>query len=116
MTETTAADQAAHTDPRRAEFTAALRALANFLDANPSLPLPYGTEVSPFLNGTDEEDRAEVDRIAGILDVQPEQTITGHYRVKRRFGAGVAYEATAIPEQEMQDWQALTSYRGAVSP
>lgn len=115
MTDTTTTERTT-TDQTRAEFTAALRELADFIDTHPDLPLPRGAEVSPFLNGTDEEDRAEIDRVAGILGAQPEQTITGHYRVRRRFGAGVAYDATAIPEQQMQDWQALTSYRGAVTP
>lgn len=116
MTETRAVEQATTTDPKRAEFTTGLRALADFLDTHPDLPLPRGTEVSPFLNGTDEEDRAEVDRIARILGEQPRTTLGGHYRVTRRFVGGVAYDATAIPEQQMQDWEALTSYRGAVSP
>lgn len=102
-------------DPDRAEFTAALRELADFIDAHPDLPLPRGVEVSPYLNGTDEEDRAEVDRIGGILSTQPRQSSTGQYRVRRTFGGRATYEAVAIPERQMQDWAALMSYGDAVT-
>jgi hypothetical protein len=102
-------------DPGRAVFTAALRELAGFIDAHPDLPLPSRAKVSPYLHGTDEEDRAEVDRIAGILGAQPETTPGGHYQVSRTFGGRVSYEATAIPDQQMQDWDALMSYRTAVT-
>jgi hypothetical protein len=100
----------------RAAFTAALREMADYLDAHPDLPLPSAAEVAPYLDGTDEQDRAEVDRIAGILGARPETTPGGHYRVSRTFGARVTYQAVAIPDQQMQDWEALMSYRSAVTP
>lgn len=117
MIETTVAGQAATTDPARAEFTAALRALADFLDANPSLPLPHRVNITVHPQGTDEEERDAVDLVARILDVQPETSRSGHYRVERDFGGGrVAYGAVAIPAATMAQHAALMSYRCAVSP
>jgi hypothetical protein len=102
-------------DPDRVAFTAALRELADFIDAYPDLPLPFAARVSPYLAGTDEADRAEVERIGSILDAQPRQTLSGHYQVSRLFGGGITYEATAIPDRQMRDWDALMSYRSAVT-
>lgn len=110
--------------PRRtagqgAEFAAGLRELADFIEAHPGLPVPARWQqaaVGPHLNGTDEEDRAEVDRIAGILDAAPITTVNGHYKVRREFSGGVTYEAIAIPDTAMKRWEALTSYAGAVQP
>lgn len=116
MTETTAAARPASTDPKRAEFTAGLRALADFIDTHPEMPLPRGADARVFLNGTDDEDRAEVDRVAGILGVQPERTLHGHYRAERDFGGRVTCAAIAVPAQRMAQHIALMSYDSAVTP
>lgn len=103
-------------------FADALRELADFIDARPDLPLPRWESVSPSLQGTDDEDRAEVDRIANILGAAPRVTAGGHYEVRRLFGGdhlgqyGIAYEATAIPAALMEEWTAERSYAGAVQP
>lgn len=102
----------------RAEFTAALRELADFIDAHPDLPvpgMPLGANIRPYLNGTDQEDRDEVDRIAGILGVEPEAR-REHYRVERVFGGRVMYSAVAIPAVVMDHHNALMSYAKAVTP
>lgn len=100
----------------RAEFTAALRELADFIDAHPDLPLPHFANIVVHPAGTDEEERAEVDRIAGIIDRQPLTSPTGHYRVERDFGGRVAYTAVAIPAATMAQHAALMSYDSAVTP
>jgi hypothetical protein len=115
MTETTTAERTA-TDQTRAEFTAALRELADFIDAHPDLPLPYSAKLQVHLDGTDEQDRADVDRIAGILDVQPQSSPRGHYRAERDFGCRVEYAAAAIPAQVMRRHAALMSYDSVVTP
>src|SRR5260370_7488490 len=66
-------DTTSTTDPKaRAAVTAGLRALAEFLDAHPGLPVPQfsvcaGLTVYP--GGSDADKRTEVDRIAGVLQV-----------------------------------------------
>jgi len=85
----------------RAAVTAGLRALAEFLDAHPTLPVPRfsisaGLTVYPV--GSQEDKRAEVDRIADVLQVNTEEF--GIYQAERRFGGTVAYRAVAVPEPE----------------
>lgn len=83
----------------RAAVTAGLRALAKFLDAHPGLSVPQfsisaGLTVYPA--GSEEDKRAEVDRIADVLQVNTEEF--GVYQAERRFGGPVAYRVVAIPE------------------
>jgi hypothetical protein len=85
----------------RAAVTAGLRALADFLGAHPQLPVPQysifaGLTVYP--TGTQEDKRAEVDRIADVLQVNTEEF--GVYQAERRFGGPVAYRAVAVPDPE----------------
>jgi hypothetical protein len=85
----------------RAAVTAGLHDLAEFLDAHPTLPVPQfsisaGLTVYPA--GTQEDKRAEVDRIADVLQVSTEEY--GIYQAERRFGGPVAYRAVAVPEPE----------------
>jgi len=93
-------DTTCTTDPTaRAAITAGLRALADYLDAHPGLPVPQfsmcaGLTVYP--GGSEEGKRAEVDRIAGVLQVVTEEF--GVYQAQRRFGGPVAYRVVAIPE------------------
>ena len=80
---------------RRAAVLEGLAAFAAFLTARPDLPLGAA---DPFLytakGGTDEQNRAEVDRIAAILGVTAGDSPIGtHYAAARDFGGGVAYSA-----------------------
>jgi hypothetical protein len=103
----------------RAAFTAALRELADFIDAHPDLPLPtpgLGAEMHPYLSGTDEEQHAEVDRIAAILDVSAILNGGTHYEAERLFGDWVSYRVVAIPSARMAQHNALMSYHDAVIP
>ena len=104
---------------QRASFVAGLRELADYIEATPDLPIPSHnsrTAIAPHLSGSDAEDRAEVDRIAAILDASPTTTRGDHYKVSRQFSGGITYEAVAITARAMAQWHAMTSYRGAVEP
>lgn len=95
---------AAGADPGRERFCAALEELAGFLRAHPDLPVPRSTvPLRPHVSGgSDEEQRAEVDRIAAILGTEAVETAGGeHYQTERRFGP-VAYGAVAIRTEHMR--------------
>ncbi|WP_067473545.1 hypothetical protein [Actinomadura hibisca] len=86
----------------RESIIAGFRELADFLEAHPDLPAPYATMAGPHLRQkTDEEKRAEVDRIAGILGVETTDSANGHYNASRYFGlhdnpGSIEYYATAM--------------------
>jgi hypothetical protein len=85
----------------RAAVTAGLRALGEFLDAHPELPVPrysISSGMTFYPAGSQEDKRAEVDRIADVLQVNAEEF--GVYQAERRFGGPVAYRAVAVPEPQ----------------
>jgi len=99
MTLLTIADRDAE---RRTAVVRGLTNLAAFVAAHPELPLggPYSeSPVKVFVHGrTDAENRAEVDRIAGILGVTAGYSHPGctQYTALRNFGGGIEYMALAI--------------------
>lgn len=98
-------------DPERAELIAGLREVVDFLESHPDVPVR--AELGHcVLAADDESGGAEVARIAGLLGVAPTFDANGA-RVTRRFGP-VAYEAFYNSRRAMRDWNALTSYTGAV--
>jgi hypothetical protein len=102
----------------RADLIAGLHALADFLDTNPDLPVPeFSTDVMVHIDGTDEEQRAEVDRVASLLGVAIlDQTARGgHYKAVRSFGP-VEYRCVAIPAAAMARHAAAQSYARSVTP
>ena len=65
---------------------------------------------------SDEAERAEVDRIAGVLGVTPAlNAAQTHYRARRAFGR-VEVTAVAITAQAMAQYRAGSSYLDAVQP
>ncbi len=100
----------------RTEFIAALRDLADFLVANPAIPVPPYTEyIRIFPDGaSDAERRAGVDRLAALLDTTPADK-NGHYIAIRRFGP-LLYEAIAISDAARDAHNAEMSYSGGVTP
>ncbi|WP_051467503.1 hypothetical protein [Actinomadura oligospora] len=87
----------------RLKFVMGLRALATFLEENPSVPVPHASrDLIVFTNSDDCEfcQRAEIDRIAALLDTVPEDGTTdrGHYTAIKHFGP-LAYKAVFIPEK-----------------
>jgi hypothetical protein len=99
----------------RTQTITGLRALADFLEANPAVPVnEFGWTVTVHADGTDAEERAEVNRIAELLNVTPtDETEQGrHYRATKSFGR-ITYETVHIPARRMDDYRALMSYRPA---
>jgi hypothetical protein len=108
----------------RAQVIDGLRALADFLDTNPDVPtnswasISYSVSAANMNKGyvSDDEERAEVDRVAAILGVTPElQADGGHYTAMRAFGP-VEYHVTAITEECMAKVHASDTYYGQVTP
>jgi hypothetical protein len=96
----------------RTQTIAGLRALADFLENNPGVPVrEYGWEVTYHPCGTDEQGAAEVERIAALLDAVPvdDRPDGGHYTASKTFGR-VTYTAVHVPARRMEAHNALMSY------
>lgn len=82
----------------RAAYTAGLRALADYLDGHPDLPLPNSPQRLQYTADLDFPDKAaarrEVLRIAAVLGVDPDDR-GAHFDAELVFG-GVSYYAVAI--------------------
>jgi hypothetical protein len=99
----------------RTQTIAGLRALADFLEDHPAVPVyEYGWEVSVHADGTDEQEAAEVDRIAALLGVTPvdNRPRGGHYVAAKTFGR-ITYRVVHIPEHRMTAHNTLMSYAPA---
>ena len=82
---------------RHADVIAGLRNLSAFLSTHLELPLGDGDPLHYAARGTDEETRAEVERIAAVLGTSVRVTIRGAlWTAERDFGGGVRYTATAV--------------------
>lgn len=88
-----------------------LRELADDLSLHRDVPVPLIVEIDYHPRGeTDTEKRAEIDRIAKILGVEPEFAAEGeHYIATRRYGS-VRYRAITVSEKALKNWDALLSY------
>ena len=85
-------------DEKRVRLIAGLRDLADFLDQNPGVPVPWGTDVLVFpAEASDAEMFAEIDTIAEMIgSTAATRSPRGHYSAVRDFGP-VQYRAVAIP-------------------
>jgi hypothetical protein len=86
-------------EEQRTRLIAGLRDIADFLDQNPQVPVPWRAEMLVFPpEGSDAEMFAEIDMIAGQIDVAASDADSpaGHYSAVRVFGP-VKYRAVAIP-------------------
>jgi len=94
------------------EVREALSIFAGFLAQHPDLPLSKYDAMSYHVHAdTDEQQRAEIDRIAAILGVKAaENADRDRYAAERAFGPGVTYKATAI------DREAMTRYSAHMKP
>lgn len=105
---------------RHAEAITGLTAAAAFLETHPDLPLnPLGDPMNVSVTGgSDEDNRAEVDRIAWILGVEPGYILGSrtHYAAVLHFAGGVTYSATAINRSYRDNYDTATSYIGSVHP
>ena len=102
----------------RAKLIAGLRSLADYLAANPSVPIPsYGWRFAVYAEGTDSEQFSQVDLVAEIMGERPvdRRADTGHHQVRRSFGP-VSYEFVAIADWRMAQHTAGMSYADSVTP
>src|SRR4051812_27830497 len=94
----------------RAQTIAGLRALADYLEANPAVPIaePGGEYNIIADHGDDATERAEIDSIAAVLGepVYDETADYGHYWVTKVFGR-ITYRATHIPVRQRAIYRAL---------
>lgn len=105
-------------DNHRCALIAGLRALADFLDANPAVPVPHSVNVLHFPpRATDAEICADVDRIAELLgtSIDLRERQYGHYAASICFGP-VEYRAVAILAARRAEHEAHMSYEGCVQP
>jgi hypothetical protein len=81
----------------RAALIEGLRALADYLESNPEVPVPSYTDMYAFPpDGDCAEMRAEIDAIAELFGSQARETAgRQHYTATQSFGP-VEYRAVAI--------------------
>ena len=107
------------TDPgARDRFIRALRELADYLDKHPAIPVPkHGATILLHAATADDGGRAQVNRIAGLMDtaVNDDTARGGHYWAVRNFGP-LGYEVVAITAAYQARYDADSSYRGCVTP
>ncbi|MER7548190.1 hypothetical protein ABTW95_34810 [Spirillospora sp. NPDC127506] len=95
-----------------------LRALADFLEANPAVPVnEYGHDlIISVRNMDDASAAARVDQLAALLgvDVDDDTRHGGHYTATRTFGR-ISYSVVHIPEQRHREHHARDSYRDNIT-
>lgn len=111
MTSNTTAD--------RATFIAALRELADLLEANPAVPAPgrYDSPriaVLPESGLSDDDANAFVDRFAAALGIEASDPRgSGHYTATRKFGP-LSYESFHVSAAAMAARDARDSYANVI--
>jgi hypothetical protein len=107
------------TDPgTRNAYITALHDLADYLTANPALPVPqYGTTASVHADSADHGGRYLVDHIAALLGAPVEDNLasTGYYQARKDFGP-IGYVAWAVSDAVTARNKALASYWGCITP
>lgn len=102
----------------RHQTIAGLRALADFLEANPAVPVKeYGETFHVPIRAIDDASAvALVDNAAALLGVNAEHDTArgGHYIATRTFGR-ISYTVFHIPEQERAASLARDSYRDNIT-
>ncbi|WP_433228993.1 hypothetical protein [Actinomadura formosensis] len=98
----------------RHQTIAGLRALADFLEDNPAVPVKeYGAHYSVHTRvGDDAAAAAEVDQVAALLgaEVTDDRPRGGHYIASKTFGR-ITYRIVHIPARQMAEHYAHISYR-----
>ena len=104
------------TDPRdREEFTRGLRELADFLDANPRIPVP-SIETKIILAVNDAEDGGITEIVGLSIELAaPFAESNGFYRTARKFGS-VTYVGVSQTRASLAQFRASNSYYGCVTP
>jgi hypothetical protein len=102
----------------RQAYITGLRQLADYLDANPGVPVPrYGTTILLLTRLAEDGGIAEIVDIAAqlaapVIDATQDM---GSYRTCRSFGS-VTYEAVSHTRASMAVYRAEVSYAGCVVP
>ena len=104
-------------DETRNAFITGLRQLADYLDANPDIPVPGWADIAVHADYLEDGGREQVNQIADALGtgIDPYSCDT-HYRTARRNFGHINYYAVAISGDEMARYEALHSYDGCVTP
>lgn len=80
-----------------------LRRMADFLAAHPDVPIDVMHYVQYSVdNAVTAGRRAEVERVAALLDVTPTGTPAGHYIACRQFGPVQYVAVSCHPSEEAQ--------------
>ncbi|WP_371782124.1 hypothetical protein [Streptosporangium subroseum] len=98
----------------RAALIKGLRALATFLETNPTVPVPPFAGLTYFAEGADDDIRAEIDVIATLLGTEADPGDYDHYRACRTFGPA-EYKAVGILAAARARHQANASYEGCIT-
>ncbi|NVI88065.1 hypothetical protein [Actinomadura sp. BRA 177] len=102
----------------RQQTITGLRALADFLEANPAVPVEeYGHNLILSVRNMDDASAAAlVDRTAALLGVEVTDDTHwgGHYTATRAFGR-ITYRIVHIPEQARAASRARDSYRDSIT-
>jgi hypothetical protein len=90
----------------RTDLIAGLRNMADWLEANPDVPVGSHDFVrlqycAGVYIGDLTASRAEVDRVAALLDAEPYRDGT-HYGAEKDFGGDVSYLALSIARKKTQ--------------
>lgn len=108
------------TDPR-AELVAGLRALADFYENNPTMPVPLFPDLSVScspLTGDVRDDEAAADLVhhaAQLLGVKATPSPAGGWNADRLFGS-LRLHAYSTTRERMARHHAESSYAGCVQP
>ncbi len=104
------------TDPEhRKAYIDGLRQLADYLDANPGVPVPaYGTTI--LLAASDTENGGIAEIVALSIELAaPFAETDGVYRTQRQFGP-ITYKGFANTAASLANYNIQTSYYGCVTP
>lgn len=104
------------TDPEhRKAYIDGLRQLADYLDANPGVPVPAeGTEI--LLTASDAEEGGITEIFAmSVRLAAPFAERDGFYRTARKFGP-VTYKGVSQTRAQLVRYRAYISYYGCVTP
>jgi hypothetical protein len=103
----------------RADIITGLRRLADYLDTHAEIPVaPYGWDLLVSTHTSDDPGgKAEIDRIAALLDVpvRDETDAGGHCNATRAFGP-ITYTAFHIPASSKAAYRAYMTYADCVTP
>jgi hypothetical protein len=101
----------------RTNMVAGLRALADFLEANPAVPIPrYGHDFGISTSGSDEQKRSQVKFASlAIGEDFTDDTKNGQCWTQRRFGS-VRYRIFAVSDAAVQRYQRAVKSQGDAEP